>query len=141
MLLHSWNNYNFTIGTVTGADTYDVPGGQNLQAEHEDNNSHGVRYDAVAFAGGTVIDINQDGDDEVFLNNSLGNGPDDFTLTLINYETGEDVTQITTDNIVLDLLPGESFIWAPTTAKPSPGTAGPPSRARRMPSATWVSCT
>ena len=116
LLLHSWNNYNFTIGQVLGADTYSVPGGRSYQAESAANNSHGASYDAVAFAGGTVIDINQDGDDEVFFNNFAGGGaPDDHTLTLINYEPGEDVSQVTSDNLIIDLIPGESFIWGLTS--------------------------
>lgn len=106
LLLHSWNNYNFTIGRATGADTYDVPGGQNLQAE---------TVDAVAYAGGTVIDINQDGDDEVFLNNYSGvPGDNEYQLTVINYETGEDATTVTADNVILGLLP-DTFTWGVTS--------------------------
>jgi hypothetical protein len=109
IMLHAWNNYNFIPALVTGADTYSTTEGNYLRAT-----LGGV--DAVAFAGGTVIDINQDGDDEIFLNNYDGSGtnPDEYKLTLINYEDGEDVSTITADQITMGLL-DENFTWGLTS--------------------------
>ena len=94
--LHSWNNYNFTNGDVTDIDTYVFPadGAANafLQAAPDDH---------VSLFGGVVVDIDGNGDDEIFYPRwQTGD------VSILNYENGEDVLQITTDNFVLDLLDG-----------------------------------
>lgn len=96
--LHSWNNFNLTTGTVTGADTYSFP------AEGADNAFvRASSADQVSFFGGVVVDINGDGDDEVvYPNLQTGN------LSVLNYESGEDVLQVTADNIAFDIIPGVS---------------------------------
>lgn len=98
--LHSWNNFNLTTGTVTGADTYSFP------ADGADNAFlPASSADQVSFFGGVVVDVNGDGDDEVvYPNLQSGN------LTVVNYETGEDVLQITADNVGFDIIPGVSTL-------------------------------
>ena len=98
--MQSFNNFNFTNGDVTGADTYVFPeeGAANgyLQAAPNDD---------VALFGGVVVDIDGNGDDEVFYPR-LGSGD----VSILNYESGEDVLQVTTDNLVLDMLSGLSSL-------------------------------
>jgi len=111
LLFHSWNYYNFTLGAVTGADSYDVPGGVNYAADHSSNTGLEQNHDGVVYAGGVVVDINDDGDEEVYMGGYSTHDP--YTINLINYEAGEDVTQMTADNIVIGLLP-ETFTWGLT---------------------------
>ncbi|MFQ5570755.1 MAG: FG-GAP-like repeat-containing protein [Rhodothermales bacterium] len=93
--MQSWNNYNFTNVDVTGPDTYVAPGEGAPNAF-----LRATAADQVAFFGCIAVDINQDGDDEVFCPN-LQTGD----VSLLNYETGEDPLQVTTDNVVVDLIP------------------------------------
>ena len=93
--LASWNNYNFTNGDVTGADAYAFP----------DENATNVfinaaTVDHVALFGGVVVDIDGNGDDEIFYPRWSGG-----SASLLNYEATEDAMQITTDNFILDILP------------------------------------
>ncbi len=95
--MHAWNSFNFVNAKVTGPDTYVAPadGAPNgfLQASAPD--------DHVSLFGGVVVDIDGDGNDEVFYPRfQAGN------VLLLNYETTEDVLQITEDNVVLNLLTG-----------------------------------
>ena len=111
--MHSWNDYNFTNGQATAANTYEFPTGQNLQAESDAPGGSGV--DAVAFAGGTVIDINQDGDDEVFYGNYNGNFSETVRdVSVINYEDGEDVMSVTTDNFAMTVV-DDFVLWGITS--------------------------
>jgi len=98
--LHSWNNFNFTNIGTDGNGGYMIPDGSaqniNLQASPTDD---------VSLFSGVVIDIDGNGDDEVFYPN-LSSGD----VSILNYESGEDPLQITADNFVLGLLPGLSSL-------------------------------
>ncbi|GIV61284.1 MAG: hypothetical protein KatS3mg044_0150 [Rhodothermaceae bacterium] len=98
--MQSWNNFNFTNARATGPDTYQAPGAGDpnvfLQAAPADH---------VALFGCVATDIDGNGDDEVFCPNlQTGN------VAILNYEAGEDPLQVTTDNVVLDLIPGLSAL-------------------------------
>ncbi len=98
--MHSWNNFNFTNASVTGADTYVAP-----DANATNINLAASTGDEVSFFGGVVVDIDANGDDEIFYPNlQTGN------VAILNYESGEDVLQVTTDNVVLDVIPGLSSL-------------------------------
>ncbi|HUF10854.1 MAG TPA: FG-GAP-like repeat-containing protein [Rhodothermales bacterium] len=98
--MQSWNNYNFTNATVTGADTYLAP---DTLAENAYLNATDADY--VAFFGCVAVDIDLNGDDEVFCPNL-----DTGTLSVLNYEEGEDILQVTTDNVALDIVSGFSTL-------------------------------
>ncbi|GAB5518557.1 MAG: hypothetical protein RhofKO_08080 [Rhodothermales bacterium] len=87
--LHSWNNFNLAVGKATGANAYEFPA---------DTFHRAYDSDWVAFFGGTVVDINSDGDDEIFYGRLQGGG-----LTVINYEDGEDPLTIGPDNVASDI--------------------------------------
>jgi hypothetical protein len=100
--LHSWNAFNLTTGDVLDEDTYQFP--EDTAPNPFLQASSGVG-DHVSFFGGVVMDINGDGDDEVFYPNLFtGN------ITVINYEAGEDVLQTTPDNVAFDVIPGVSAL-------------------------------
>lgn len=95
--MHAWNNFDFTNGAVTGPDTYVFPGATDdnvfLQAHDQDH---------VSLFGGVVVDINDDGTDEVFYPR---NGSQRMqAVSVLNYEPNEDVLQITTDNFIKDVI-------------------------------------
>ena len=98
--LHSWNNFNFFNGRATAPDTYEFPAdgavNGNLQAAPNDH---------VSLFGGVVVDIDGNGDDEVFYPRFQTGD-----VSLLNYEDGEDILQITEDNLILDLLDGVSSL-------------------------------
>lgn len=95
---HAWNSFNFFNADITAADTYVLPAdgapNGNLQA------TAGVG-DHVSLFGGVVVDIDDNGDDEIFYPSLQTGG-----AAILNYESGEDILQITTDNLVLDVIPG-----------------------------------
>ena len=94
--LHSWNNFNLTTGRVTGPDTYEFPDSTSVNAYYR-----ATTTDNVAFFGGTVVDIDQDGNDEVFYSH-LQTGE----AVLVNYDSGENTLEITADNVVVDIFGG-----------------------------------
>ncbi|MDX1429285.1 MAG: FlgD immunoglobulin-like domain containing protein, partial [Rhodothermales bacterium] len=98
--LHAWNSYNFFNIDVAAADTYLPPdAGQpnpNIQASATDN---------VSLFAGVVVDIDNNGDDEVFYPEFQTGG-----LALLNYESGENVRQISSDNLIYQLLSGFSTL-------------------------------
>ena len=96
--LHSWNNFNFTNVGTDGAGGYTIP-----DASAQNINLQASTADQVSLFSGVVVDIDNNGDDEVFYPNLQSGG-----VSIINYEASEDPLQITTDNVVLDLLPGLS---------------------------------
>ena len=99
--LHSWNNFNFTNVQATAPDTYVTP-----EAAGKVNVwYHASASDDPAFFGGVVVDVNGDGDDEVYYPN-LNNGH----VSVLNYEAGEDVLEVVADNIGLDVLDGLSSL-------------------------------
>jgi hypothetical protein len=101
---HAWNSLNFHNGDVTGTDTYVVPeeGDPNLYLQASGN-------DDLSWFNGVVVDINQDGDDEIFYPREYGyeddaNGNLYEYISVMNYAAGEDVLQITPDQFHLDLF-------------------------------------
>ena len=94
--LHSWNSFNLTTGRVTGVDMYEFPDSLATNAFF-----HATSADQVAFFGGTVVDIDKDGNDEVFYGN-LQSGE----AVLVNYDSGENTLEITADNVVTNIFGG-----------------------------------
>ncbi|MDQ7040265.1 MAG: DUF4623 domain-containing protein [Rhodothermus sp.] len=94
--MHSWNNFNFTNGDVVGPDTYQFP-----DANAQNVYIHASDRDHVALFGGVVVDINGDGDDEVFY-------PNFYTgqIAILNYESGENPLEVTPDQLIFPLLEG-----------------------------------
>ena len=82
IVLGSWNNLNFSNVDVTGPDTYVNPTGDRPYAR-------AASSDHVSFFGCTVLDMDMNGDDEVYCP-VLQTG----ALALMNYEAGEDPLQI-----------------------------------------------
>ena len=102
--LHAWNNFNFTNATVTGPDSYDYPGEGDLNI-----NLQATTNDDLSWFNGVVVDINSDGDDEIFYPreygyDNAGGGNLYEYVSVMNYEEGEDVLQVTPDQLVLDLV-------------------------------------
>lgn len=101
IVMHSWNAYNFTNAQAIGENLYEAPTETSenifLQASAPD--------DHVAFFGCVMADIDQNGDGEVVCPN-LQTGD----ASVINYEAGEDVLQITMDNIGLGIIDGLSTL-------------------------------
>ena len=96
--MQSWNNFNFTNARATSADTYEAltEGDVYLQAAASDH---------VALFGCAAVDMDGNGDDEVYCPNlQTGN------TAILNYEAGEDALSVTTENVVLDLLPSFSAL-------------------------------
>ncbi len=99
LVLTSWNNHNFSIVDVTGADTYVSPSGDHPYAR-------ATAADRVALFGCTAVDMDDNGDDEVYCPvNNTG------SVVLLNYETGEnplevryDMTAPESNNIVSPLV-------------------------------------
>lgn len=93
--LHAWNSFNFFNGRVLGPDSYEFPGegaaNGFLQAAPADH---------VSLFGGVVVDIDGNGDDEVFYPRFQTG-----SVAVLNYEDGEDILEITTDNLILDVIP------------------------------------
>ena len=82
LVLQSWNNLNFSNVDVTGPNTYESPSGDHAFAKLGTG-------DTVSLFGCTVVDMDSNGDDEVYC-------PDFDTrkLALINYEAGENPLEI-----------------------------------------------
>lgn len=102
--LHAWNSFSFTNVDVVGADSYLAPeaGAENISFQASGN-------DDLSWFNGVVVDINGDGDDEVFYPREYGyadeaNGNVYEHVSVLNYEAGEDVLQVTSDQLILDLV-------------------------------------
>lgn len=82
LVLHTWNNLNFSNVDVTEADTYESPSGESAFARLS-------AEDHVSLFGCTAVDMDANGDDEVYC-------PQFNTrnVALINYEEGENVLEI-----------------------------------------------
>lgn len=94
--LHSWNNFNISV--------YGTDGNGGYIETDMGNSTHFLNAapaDQVSFFGGVVVDIDGNGDDEVFYPN-LQTGD----VAILNYESGEDPYTVTADNIVLGVIPG-----------------------------------
>jgi len=87
LVLTSWNNHNFSIVDVTGADTYESP-----SAESEFAFARATDADRVALFGCTAVDMDDNGDHEVYCPvNNTG------SVVLLNYEEGENPLEIRFD--------------------------------------------
>ena len=102
--LHAWNSFSFTNADVVGADEYVAPeaGAENISYQATGN-------DDLSWFNGVVVDINGDGDDEVFYPREYGFGDDANGnvyehVSVLNYEDDEDVLQVTADQLALDLV-------------------------------------
>ena len=102
--MHAWNNFSFTNARVTGADAYEAPqeGDPNVFLQASGN-------DDLSWFNGVVVDINGDGDDEVFYPREYGYGDDANGnvyeyVSVLNYEEGEDVFEVTAEQLILDLV-------------------------------------
>ncbi|MEM1271816.1 MAG: FG-GAP-like repeat-containing protein, partial [Bacteroidota bacterium] len=94
LVMHSWNNYNFTMATATGADAY-VAGDStaaNVFVQASD-------ADQVAFFGGTPVDLDGDGNDEVVFGNLQS-----ADVSVINFDEGASALEITADNVGLGII-------------------------------------
>lgn len=98
--MSSWNSMNFTNATVTGPDTYLAPGAADANAWY-----HASSSDKVSLFGCSAVDIDMNGDDEVYCPVYSSRG-----LALVNYEAGENVLEITEDNVVYPLKEGISSL-------------------------------
>lgn len=98
--MHSWNNFNITVYGTDGNGGYVEP--DTASGMHFLN---AAPVDDVSFFGGVVVDIDGNGDDEVFYPNLFtGN------VSVLNYESGENVLEVTTDNVAFDLIQGLSSL-------------------------------
>ncbi|MFW5955351.1 MAG: FlgD immunoglobulin-like domain containing protein [Rhodothermales bacterium] len=97
--MHSWNSFNFTNGSVTGEDSYDFPSETSenvyLQAAADVG-------DHVSLFGGVVVDINNDGTEEVFYPRLHSYRMQ--AVSVLNYELGENPMEITEENFILDVI-------------------------------------
>ncbi len=100
---HSWNDFNFHNGDVLGPDDYKVPGTGDPNLFFKATASLGV--DDLSWFNGVVVDINDDGDDEIFYPREYGfDGGQYEYVSVMNYEQGEDPLQITADQFRVDLV-------------------------------------
>ncbi|MCY4233467.1 MAG: T9SS type A sorting domain-containing protein [Bacteroidetes bacterium] len=84
LVLTSWNNHNFSVVDVTGANTYVSP-----SADSEFAYARATAADRVALFGCTAADMDDNGDDEVYCPvNNTG------SVVLLNYETGENPLEV-----------------------------------------------
>ncbi len=98
--LHSWNNFNISVYDTDGSGGYAEP---NTTGDMHFLNA--APADQVSFFGGVVVDIDDNGDHEVFYPNlQTGN------IAIVNYENGEDPLSVTADNVILDVIPGLSSL-------------------------------
>ncbi len=102
IVMSSWNSLNVAIGQATGPNVYFFPDG--TQGPQNQQLSAGVG-DHVAFFGLDVVDINGDGDDEVF-----GSVLQTGDVFVVNYEIGESTTQILPENAKVAVVPGLSSL-------------------------------
>lgn len=91
---HSWNSFNLFNATTDGANVYiHAADGNNVKA------SAGIG-DHVALFGGTVVDIDGDGTDEVFYPNFYSG-----KITVVDYDKFENVLEMSADNVAFDAIP------------------------------------
>ncbi|MDX1741577.1 MAG: FlgD immunoglobulin-like domain containing protein, partial [Rhodothermales bacterium] len=100
---HSWNDFSFHNGDVLGPDSYAVPDDGSPNIFLQATSTLGV--DDLSWFNGVVVDINDDGDDEIFYPRERGYQAGVYEyVSLMNYESGEDPLQITADQFILDLV-------------------------------------
>ncbi|MBT8400107.1 MAG: T9SS type A sorting domain-containing protein [Rhodothermia bacterium] len=105
IVFQAWNNFNLTTATVPAADTYETAS----PAAFLNASTTG---DDVSFFGGVAVDVNGDGDDEVFYPilcwSSGSPRPICGSAAVVNYESGEDPLTLTSDNVAFQVLEGLS---------------------------------
>jgi hypothetical protein len=100
--LHAWNSFNFFNVDVTGPDTYVV-----ADSTVSDRFLQASPWDNPSLVQAAVVDINQDGDDEVFYPIFDFATPAEnvnINVSVLNYEDGEDIFSVTTDNLIYDFM-------------------------------------
>jgi|Marorgknorr_s2lv_3_1036020.scaffolds.fasta_scaffold01128_7 hypothetical protein len=106
LVMGSWNGLNITLGQATAPDTYFFPDGS--QGDIYNHISGGE--DNVSLFGLVVVDIDGDGNDEVFGSEYSGSRASGGDVYVINYDPGENVFAITEDNFTYDVVPGLSSL-------------------------------
>jgi len=93
---HSWNSFNFFNGTVTGPDTVVLPDASTTNSFLQATAGIG---DHAAIFGGTIGDIDGDGNDEAFYPNYYtGN------VAVLDYDDNQNVLSITADDFVTGVI-------------------------------------
>ena len=92
---HSWNSFNFFNGTALSPNTISLP-----SASTPNPHLNGTIADDVSLFGGVAADIDGDGNDEVFYPNWQTKN-----LAVIDYDQGQDVLSITTNELASELVP------------------------------------
>jgi hypothetical protein len=100
IVMSAWNNLAITLGQVIGKDTYNFPDGT-LGPNYAQISSS----DHVSLFGLDVVDIDGDGNDEVY-----GSVLQTGDVYVVNYNRGEATYQITEDNYKLAVVPGLSSL-------------------------------
>lgn len=91
LFVHPWNFGNMFVMKVTGPNTYVLPdSGRYYWSTSPD--------DHVALFGGTVYDLDGDGNDEVILP-WYGSGAGSGDVFLVDFSPGDDVTQIDSSHV------------------------------------------
>jgi hypothetical protein len=100
IVMGSWNNLNVTLARSTGPNTYEAPG-----AADADFWVHLAPGDYVSLFGLTVVDVDGDGNDEVY-----GSVYETGNVYVLDYSPGNDVTKIRAQNYAYDVIPGLSSL-------------------------------
>ncbi len=101
LVLSTWNGLNISLGQATGPDLYYWPDGT-LGDGHW---AHLAPSDNVSLFGLDVVDIDGDGNEEVF-----GTEFQTGDVYVVNYNPGENVFDITPDNYAYAVVPGLSSL-------------------------------
>jgi len=101
IVMGSWNNLNITLGQATGANAYFFPNG----TAGDGHWKHLATSDNVSLFGLDTIDIDGDGNDEVF-----GSEYPTGDVYVVNYDPGENVFEITDDQVGYAVVPGLSSL-------------------------------
>ncbi len=94
----SWNNLNFTNARTIDPDMYVAPTAPDTAAFR-----HAAPTDQVALFGCAAVDMDGNGDDEVYCP-----AYPTSNVTLLNYEAGENALEVNAGNLVYGLIPGLS---------------------------------
>lgn len=108
IVMSSWNSNNITVGQAVAPNTYFLPSG--------DQGTHWAKmdplHDSASFFGIQVVDIDKDGNDEVFGTRFCSPSPATCTpdVWVMNYNPGENVFAVTPDNYKFSVVPGLSSL-------------------------------
>ncbi len=90
MVCHNWNFGDYFVIKATGPDTYVL-----ADTANPTNGNQFYRFtptfDHVALFGGTVADLDKDGNQEVYFPMFADDGPETGSLFVINYKPGDNV--------------------------------------------------